>query len=139
VQIAREQALENAMLAEESTLVAQQLVTLGEVGNARFHAQIEQSRAEMTTRRLMVRLGNFRKIGGIGKSVGLFTVMIMIALSLKIDTVQPAVAAQPVRAEMTHAGKTMSGVARSGLKPDQSGRAGSLMHSGLKLSDHLGE
>jgi hypothetical protein len=139
VQLAREQAQANVMLAEESHLVAQQLATLEEVENARLNAQIEQSRAEMLTRNLMMRLSKIRKIGALGKTVSIFSAMLLIALSLKIDAVQPAVAAQPVRAGMTHAGKTVSDVVRSGLVSVQAVPDTYLMQGGLKLTDHLGE
>jgi hypothetical protein len=139
VQLAREYAQANAMLSEESILVAQQLATLEETGNQRMHAQIDQSRAEIMTRRLMVRLGRIRQVGVLGKTVGILSVMFLVGLSLKIDTVQPALAAQPVRAGMTHAGETVLGTARSGLKSGHAGSATYLVHGGLKLTDHLGE
>ena len=135
VQLAREYAHTNATLAEESILVTQQLASLEEAGNAQLHAQIEQSRAEMTTRHLMARLGKIGQIGIVGKTVVIFSAMILIGLSLKIDTVQPALAAQPVRAGLTHAGKTISGAAK--MTSGQAGEPAYLVHGGLKLTDHL--
>ena len=144
MQRARETAQNRALLEQEAAIVARQLAELEEGGNARLHEQTVHSRAEVMTRRLLMRLDQIGRIGTPWKVAGMIAAMIMIGLSLGIGTMQPAVVGHTARAGTARADKNVFGnrVGQDGqgrLKSGDVGRTANLALGDLKLTDHLGD